>query len=43
LQQSERDELAMSAADIVSKDSLSREVIRESIRHARNAAESSRG
>ena len=36
LQQSERDELALSAASIVSKDSLSSEVIRESIRHARS-------
>jgi signal transduction histidine kinase/CheY-like chemotaxis protein len=43
LPQSERDELALSVAAIVSKDSLSSEVIRESIRHARNAAGSSRG
>ena len=43
LQPWERDELAMSAASIVSKDSLSSEVIRESIRHARSAIESGRG
>jgi CheY-like chemotaxis protein len=43
LQPSERDELATSAASIVSKDSLSSEVIRESIRHARNATESGHG
>ncbi len=43
LQQSERDELAMSAVSIVSKESLNSELIRESIRHARSAAESSRG
>ncbi len=42
LQQSERDELAMSAASIVSKDSLNSEVIRESIRHARSTVESDR-
>ena len=40
---SEREELALSAADVVSKDTLSSEVIRESIRHARTAAEPSRG
>ena len=43
LQQSERDELALSAASIVSKDSLNSEVIRESIRHARSTVESARG
>jgi CheY-like chemotaxis protein len=43
LQPSERDELARTAAGIVSKDRLSSEVIRESIRHARSAAETSRG
>ena len=43
LRPSERDELAMSAASIVSKDSLSSELIRESIRHARSATESGRG
>jgi signal transduction histidine kinase/CheY-like chemotaxis protein len=43
LQPSEREELALSAAGIVSKDRLSSEVIRESIRHARSAAGPDRG
>jgi len=43
LQPAERAELAAAAAGIVSKDTLSREVIRDSIRHARSAAETSRG
>jgi signal transduction histidine kinase/CheY-like chemotaxis protein len=43
LQQTEREQLAASVAGIVSKDSLSREKIRESIRHARSTVESGRG
>jgi hypothetical protein len=43
LQPSERKELTLSAAGILSKDSLNGEVMRESIRHARNAAEPGRG
>jgi CheY-like chemotaxis protein/two-component sensor histidine kinase len=43
LQPAERDQLAASVAGIVSKDSLSSEVIRESIRHARSSVESGRG
>ena len=43
LQPAEREELALSAADIVSKDSMSREVIRESIRHVTDIAGSPRG
>jgi CheY-like chemotaxis protein len=43
LQQAEREQLAASAAAIVSKDRLSSEVIRESIRHARSSVESGRG
>ncbi len=43
LQPAEREELALAAADIVSKDSMSSEVIRESIRHVTHIAGSPRG